>query len=368
MENKNGQVYLADKLFTGTEWLSNTAVTVADGKITGIVPAEALAVTAYEHFPVIAPAFIDIQIYGAHDKLLSVYPDADALNRLYQYCSDGGASHFQPTVATNDYAVFYRCIDAVKAYWKAGGKGCIGLHVEGPWLNPLKKGAHLASFIHSPGIDDARKLLEYGKGVITMITLAPEVCSREVIELVADYGIVISAGHSNATYEEATKAFEGGIPAATHLYNAMSPLQHRAPGIVGAVLDHPKVMASIVPDGFHVDFSAIRIAKKIMQERLFVITDAVTETVEGPYPHHYENNRYESAGILSGSALTMGKSLLNLVHKVGIEAAEALRMVSLYPAKLMKLDGRMGRIEKGYDANLVFLNETLEVMGINAAN
>ncbi len=199
-----------------------------------------------------------------------------------------------------------------------------------------------------------------------MITLAPEVCSKEVVELIRSYGVIISAGHSNATYEEATSAFDSGIHAATHLYNAMSSLQHRAPGMVGAIFDHATVMASLVPDGFHVDFSAIRIAKKILKERLFVITDAVTETNIGPYHHHLTADKYEAAGILSGSALTMAKSLRNLVNHVGIEIEEALRMVSLYPAQVMKRADSMGMILKGYDANLVMLDESLNVENISA--
>lgn len=368
MPSKEIQVYQALKLFTGNEWLNDRLVYVRDGKIIDVLSsadAEAIPVSTQA---VIAPAFIDIQIYGAHGKLLSVYPEADSLHKLYAYCSEGGASHFQPTVATNHYEVFYRAIDAVKAYWKEGGKGCIGLHVEGPWINKTKRGAHLERFIHSPSIKEAKELLEYGKGVITMITLAPEVCTKEVIELIRSYGVIISAGHSNATYEEATNAFDSGISAATHLYNAMSPLQHRAPGMVGAIFNHSKVMASIVPDGFHVDFSAIKIAKKQLQQRLFVITDAVTETTEGPNPHHLMEDRYESNGILSGSALTMGKSLQNLIHKAGIDEDEALRMVSLYPAQVMGKDDRMGKIEKGFDANLVLLNEKLEVEGLVVAD
>ena len=368
MASKEMQVYKAGKLFTGTEWLEDQAVLVADGKITELLPAKEVSVTPVATYEVIAPAFMDIQIYGAHGRLLAVYPQADSLHKLYKYCSEGGASHFQPTVATNRYDVFYRAIDAVKAYWKEGGKGCIGLHVEGPWINKIKKGAHLEAFIHSPSLEEAKELLEYGKDVITMITLAPEMCSKEVINLIRSYGVVISAGHSNATYDEATEAFDSGIHAATHLYNAMSPLQHRAPGMVGAIFNHPKVMTSIVPDGFHVDFAAIKIAKQLMQERLFVITDAVTETTDGPYPHHLMEDRYESNGILSGSALTMGKCLQNLVHKVGIDTAEALRMVSLYPAQVMGKANRIGKIEKGFDANLVFLNALLEVEGICVAH
>lgn len=358
------QQFNTAKLFTGQEWLTNQSVTIAEGKIISIQPIQG---NHTELIPILAPAFIDIQIYGAHGKLLAVYPDTDALHKLYDYCSRGGASHFQPTVATNAKEVFFAAIDAVRAYWKEGGKGCIGLHIEGPWIHPLRKGAHIESFIHSPSVEEARELLDYGKGVITMITLAPEVCSREVIDLVHSYGVIISAGHTNATYAEATEAFNTGIGTATHLYNAMSPLQHRAPGMVGAIFDHPSAMASIVPDGFHVDFSAIRIAKKIMGERLFVITDAVTETSEGPYPHHLANDRYESNGILSGSALTMAKSVRNLVKHADIETGEALRMVSLYPARVMKMDDHFGRIETGYDANLVSLSDELEVLNIYTA-
>ena len=367
MKNNKEQVYAAEQLFTGNEWLAQHAVVIRDEKIADIVSFDSLDDKNIPIHPIIAPAFIDMQIYGAAGKLFSVYPEADSLQKLYDYCSAGGASHFQPTAATNSHDVFFACIDAVKDYWDKGGKGCMGLHVEGPWIHPSKKGAHLEKFIHSPTIEEAKALLEYGKGVITMITLAPEVCSKEVVELIQSYNVIISAGHSNATYDEATSAFQSGITAATHLYNAMSAFQHRAPGIVGAIFDHNKVMSSIVPDGFHVDFSAIRIAKKMMGERLFAITDAVTETSDGPYPHHLVGDKYESNNILSGSALTMAKCLRNLVNKVGIELGEALRMVSLYPAQAMKKDGELGRVEKGYHANLVMLDESLQVASIISA-
>ena len=363
--NSNLQIFKADKVFTGSEWLQQHAVVVSQGKIIDVISSATVSGESVSLHHILAPAFIDIQIYGAYDKLLAVYPETDSLYRLYDYCSKGGASHFQPTVATNAYEVFYRSVDAVKAYWQEGGKGCLGLHVEGPWINPIKKGAHIESFIHSPSLEQARELLEYGKGVITMITLAPEVCSMEVMELVRSYGVIISAGHSNATYEQATNAFESGIPAATHLFNAMSPLQHRAPGMAGAIFNHPTVMASIVPDGYHVDFAAIKIAKKILKQRLFVITDAVTETNDGCYAHHLEGDKYESNGILSGSALTMASSVRNLVNHVGIDTEEALRMVSLYPAQVMGKAESMGKIEKGYEANLVMLDDQLEVKGLN---
>ncbi|MCX6207190.1 MAG: N-acetylglucosamine-6-phosphate deacetylase [Bacteroidetes bacterium] len=355
------KTFLAKQLFTGSEYLHHHAVIVEDNKIVSILPFEQIPPHAGPIYDIIAPAFIDIQIYGAHGKLLAVYPNADSIFRLYDYCSKGGASHFVVTVATNSKAVFHACIDAVKEYWDRDGRGCLGLHVEGPWINASKKGAHLEEFIHTPSIEEVKELLAYGKGVIKIITLAPEVCSKEIVALIQATGIIVSAGHSNATFEEATFAFDQGIGTATHLYNAMSPLQHRSPGFVGAVFNHPTVMSSVVPDGYHVDFEAIKIAKKQMGERLFVITDAVAETTIGPYPHHLVGDKYESNGILSGSALTMVSALKNLVKKVDIPLEEALRMVSTYPAKAIERNDTMGKIQVGSPANLVCLNEALTV-------
>lgn len=361
---KSIQTYSSDKIFTGDSWLHDHAVVTEDGIISDIIPRSAVKDSHnLQHFSnsIIAPAFIDLQIYGAGGKLLAVYPEPDALARLNDYCRSGGAVYCMPTVATNAYDVFYKSIDAIRSYWAQGGKGILGLHAEGPWINKARKGAHIETLIHSPSLEQVKEFLDYGKDVIRIITLAPEVCSEEIIDYILSRGIVISAGHSNATYEEAKNAFNKGIPTVTHLYNAMSPLQHRAPGLVGAAMDDNKVMASIIPDGYHVDFAAIRIAKKAMQDRLFVITDAVTDTSSGQYPHIKVGDKYESGGILSGSALTLAKSVINLVSHCGIDLAEALRMVSLYPAQVIKMHDKLGRIANGYEAKMVVLGNNLQV-------
>lgn len=354
-------IVTAHKIFTGQNWLTDHSLIVINGIIADIVPSAEINQNSYqqETFNTLVPAFIDIQIYGAHERLLAVFPDADALFKLYDYCSKGGALHFMPTVATNSSTVFFECIDAVKDYWKKGGKGCLGLHIEGPWINKIKRGAHIESFIHSPSVEEVKALLEYGKGVIKIVTIAPEVCSEEVIRLIQSYNVIISAGHSNATYQQAMQGFDKGIPAITHLYNAMSSLQHREPGLVGAAFNHSSVMASIIPDGHHVDFVAVKIAKKMMQERLFVITDAVTETTEGYYPHHLAGDKYESNNILSGSALTMMKAVKNLVQYCAVDLDEALRMCSLYPAKVLGLDHELGKLAKGYKASFVELESEI---------
>jgi N-acetylglucosamine-6-phosphate deacetylase len=155
--------------------------------------------------------------------------------------------------------------------------------------------------------------------------------------------------------------FEKGITTVTHLFNAMSPLHHREPGLVGAAFQHDSVMASIIPDGHHVDFMAIAIAKKLMGERLFAITDAVTNTTHGLYQHHRVGDKYECNGILSGSALSMYDCFYNLVNKLGFEIEEALRMCSLYPARALGVEHQYGKIAPGFAAQFVVFNKQLKL-------
>ncbi len=357
--------YSANRIFTGIDKLNNHSIIVNDGIIEAILPTISLPdnIETIDLGDItVAPPLMDLQLYGAFGRLLSVYPDAFTVSEIVRYCREGGAAYCMPTVATNTYEVIFRCIDAIKDYWNGDGKGVLGLHVEGPWISKEKRGAHNPDWIFSPSLDQARELLEYGKDVIKMITLAPEVCSEEVIDLVHSYNIVISAGHSNATYQQATDSFNSKIETATHLFNAMSPLHHREPGLAGATLDHATVRASIIPDGHHVHYAAIRIAKKIMGERLFIITDAVTETSEGYYTHQLDGDKYASNGILSGSALTMHKAMLNLVNEVGIPLEEAIRMCSLYPARLINKSDELALLKKGYPAQMMLLDEEMNLV------
>ena len=227
------QAYTASHLFTGHEWLTDHVIVTDESRIEAIIPKSnfqsKISLTDLGDV-IIIPGFVDIQVYGAGGKLLSAYPDPDTLQLMHDEFIKTGTVLFQPTVATNTLEVFKKSIDAVRTYMQQGGKSVAGIHLEGPWINEIKRGAHLKEWIHAPSIQEVRELLEYGKGVIRTITLAPEKVSDEVIRLIQSYDIVISAGHSNATYQEAMKGFDLGIPMATHLYNAMSPLQHREPG------------------------------------------------------------------------------------------------------------------------------------------
>lgn len=365
MSNTSNSQYFINRLFTGSEWLHSVKLEIANGRVSSISPAN--QEDSNKWIPLVAPAFIDLQLYGAEGRLLSVFPDAETIHAIRRTCEKGGATHFQPTVATNSREVFLNCIDAVKAYWQAGGEGCIGLHVEGPWIHPAKKGAHLEAYIEKGTLETIASLLEAGKGVISMVTLAPECCDEAVVALLMRAGVMVSAGHSNATYEQATRAFNRGIPVATHLFNAMSALQHRSPGMVGAILDHASAKASVIPDGHHVDYAAIRVAKKIMGDRLFIITDAVTDTNTGPYQHQRVGNKFESAGVLSGSMITMAEGVNNLIDQVGIAEAEAFRMASLYPASVMGRADITGRIAVGEQFFAVMMDDDRKVLGVLSA-
>ena len=354
-----------DEIHTGR------AVLVKEGKIVDIV-AESAVPADYRvrqlNGYMLAPAFMDLQIYGGNGSLFSAEMTTGSLEAVYEYCLQGGCTQFLITLATNAPERLIRGMEVAREYRAGGGKGLLGVHLEGPYINPAKKGAHIEKFIKRPTADEIRLLLQKGQDIFRMMTLAPEQCDRECIELLIQHGIVVSAGHSNATYEEAIDGFYQGIPAATHLFNAMSPLQGRQPGFVGAVYDNNDVRSSIVCDGVHVDFASVRISKKIMQDRLFFITDAVAEVQYGEYVHVFKGDRYTLPdGTLSGSALTMLQAVRNGVEHAGIPLPEALRMASLYPSTLLGLQDRWGTIQPGACADLVLLDEQLNLLQVLVA-
>ena len=361
------QVFTNATIYTGREILSNSAILVDDGVIVGFVYDTDIP-DDYELKDLrgnnIAPAFIDLQIYGGNGHLFSADPSIEAIYATYKYCLQGGASKFLITAATNSAEVFSKSISVAKQYLSEGGKGMPGLHIEGPWINPEKRGAHILEYIHKPTLDEAKRLIDEAEGIVKIITLAPEMVDEEIIEYLQSNGIIVSAGHSNATFKQAMKGFEK-INIVTHLFNAMSQFQSREPGMVGAIYDHPSVCCSLVADGVHVDFNAIRISKRILGERIWLITDAVAETSTGPYQHVFKNDRYTLPdGTLSGSALTMMKAVKNCVEHAGIDIEEALRMGSLYPAKVLGIDNKTGLIERNYEASFVVFDNGMNVIDV----
>ena len=358
------QAYTNATIFTGETFLENHAVIVNDGLIEAVIPKENLPadcaiIDCRNHY--LVPSFTDLQVYGASGKLFSAFPSTEALQLLAQHNAESGTAACLVTIATQPLPVIEACIEAIKTYLGQGGKGIMGMHLEGPYINAEKRGAHVKEWVVNPTLEEVKTLLQKAEGVIKMVTLAPEWIDEKIIQLFADNGVIVSIGHSNASFEQATKVMNNGAKSVTHLYNAMSPLHHREPGLVGAVMQHPIATASIIPDGIHVHYEAVKIAKQIMGERLFFITDAVPSTNVGPYQHVYNTDHYDLPnGTLSGSALTMLKAVSNAVEHCNISLAEAIRMASLYPARLMGLQNQYGKIEKGFAATIALLSKDLQ--------
>ena len=249
----------------------------------------------------------------------------------------------------------------IKEY-KKEARNCMGLHLEGPFINPEKRGAHVKEYIRKASLDEIKALLDFGDGTIKMMTLAPELQDDDVIQYLLDNDVIVSLGHSSATFDQATKAYNQGIQTTTHLFNAMSALQHRAPGIPTAVFNHPTAMASIITDGLHIDFEVVNVAAKVMKERLFIITDAVTECNSGPYQHHAVDGKFVMPdGTLSGSAMTMLQSIKNCVEHCDISLADAINMATYYPAKLIKKENELGQIAVNATANFVVLDQNMSI-------
>jgi N-acetylglucosamine-6-phosphate deacetylase len=368
-------------IYTGYEVLRQHAVVTGGNRILKIIPWEGLPKSADEHAQPsgdpasqmqdtwvdleggnLAPAFIDLQIYGGQGLLFSDHPSLVSIQATYRYSLEGGAAYIQPTMATQSDDLIDKAIEAVAEYQAQELPGVIGLHLEGPYINPVKRGAHREDLIQVPRAEKLKTLLGKAGNHLTMMTIAPERCDPALVGELIKAGVTVSAGHTNATYAEALRGFDLGIPAATHLFNAMTPLGHRAPGMVGALLDRGNVYTSIVADGHHVDFAAIRLAKRLLGDKLYLITDAVTPNTEGVYKHQLSGDKYVVPdGTLSGSALTMIKAVQNCVEQVRIPLDEALRMASLYPARVMGLEDRLGAIQPGMEASLVWFDKDYRV-------
>lgn len=356
------------RIFTGTDFLENTLIEIRDTQIMALVPvASARPELPIHAFPKLlaAPGLIDLQIYGGGGSLFNTEITPDTIQKTYDAHKQGGTVYFQITLSTLPLEAMQQAIRASRSYQEQLRPGLLGLHLEGPYFNPIKRGAHLAEHVRVPTPQELDQWLPLRGDLPIYMTLAPEQCDDAVLDRLLAEGVLLSAGHSNATYAQAKRGFQRGIQRVTHLFNAMSPFQSREPGLVGATYDSD-VWASIIADGIHCDFAAVRISKQLMGERLFLITDAVTEDTRGDYRFWQADGHFiNEAGVLSGSALTMMQAVRNCVERVGIPLPEALRMASLYPARAVYQSHRLGRIAPQYEASLtLFSPDTYTVAGI----
>ena len=363
------------RIYTGHEVLDNHAVVIADGMIERVCPLEALPAGTDTHDvngALIAPGFIDLQLNGCGGVQFNDDIDAisvETLTVMQRANERSGCTSFLPTLITSTDELIKRAVEVMRAYLAQNANQALGLHLEGPWLNPLKKGTHDPALIRKPDAALVDFLCE-NADVIAKITLAPEQVDREIIKRLSKAGIVISAGHSYATSEEAREGIAAGISFATHLYNAMPPITGREPGLIGTLFDSPDVWCGIIADGLHVNYVNIRNAKRLKGDKLILVTDATAPAgaaidrfiFAGKTIYYRDGLCVDEQGTLSGSALTMIEAVANSVEHAGISLEESLRMATLYPARAMGVEDKLGSVTAGKVANLTVFTRDYQII------
>jgi len=367
------QALCGARIFTGDRFLDGHAVLIGDGAIAGIV-AESAAPEAATRVRLagglLAPGFIDAQVNGGGGVLFNATPDADSLATMALAHARHGTTAMLPTYITDTPEGMAAAVAAVSAAIERQVPGIAGIHLEGPFLARSRKGAHDPNLIRPMTDADRDRLVATGLTTVLM-TVAPETVPPAHIAELAAHGIIVSLGHTDASYDLGLAAAAAGARGVTHLFNAMSPLAHRNPGLVGAALNHGGLWCGIIADGHHVHPAALQLALRAKQgpARLFLVTDAMP-TAGHADDHFMLNGRLVTRrdglltlddGTLAGSDLTMDAAVRFAVDQLSVELGEALRMASLYAAEFLRLDASHGRIAAGYRADIVHLTDALDV-------
>ncbi|HEX7816489.1 N-acetylglucosamine-6-phosphate deacetylase [Dyella sp.] len=315
------------------------------------------------------PGFIDVQVNGGGGVLFNESPTVEALAAIAAAHRTFGTTGMLPTLITDTPEVMHAALNAVDEAIEQGVPGILGIHVEGPFLAPARKGIHNASLFRLPDADDVHALSSGRRGVV-MLTLAPDQVSLDTIGQLSRAGVVVVAGHTAADHDTTRAALDAGVSGFTHLYNAMTPLGSRDPGVVGAALDDPHSWCGLIVDLHHVHPVSLRVAIAAKARGKSVLVTDAMPPVGSPDPTYILNGQTITArdgicqsddGVLAGSALDMATGVRNLVHAVGLPLAEASRMASSYPAAWIGRDHVQGRIVAGQRADFAVMNDDLIV-------
>jgi N-acetylglucosamine-6-phosphate deacetylase len=349
------------------------AVRIEGQRIAGLGPREELTSGAEVRDlggALLLPGFIDTQVNGGAGLLFNDAPTAQTIARIGAAHRRFGTTGFLPTLISDDLSTTKAAIAATRQAIETASPGVLGVHIEGPFLNVRRKGIHDASKLRRTDDDSFALLTSLGVGR-TLVTLAPEETSPQTIERLVAAGIVVSAGHSNAPYGVVRAALDRGLSGFTHLFNAMSPLTSREPGVVGAALDDSNAWCGIIVDGVHVDPVVLKLALRLRpHERFNLITDAMpcvgsAETsfqLQGKTITVRDGACFDADGTLAGSSLDMAGAVRNAVKLLGLDLADASRMASRNPAEFLGLDHEYGRIARGWFADLVLLSDDFRVL------
>lgn len=362
---------LPDRALVDGAWLQGHAVLVEDGRIASITRGDRLPADAQVERVAgsLVPGFIDTQVNGGGGVLFNDAPTVEGIAAIAAAHRRFGTTGLLPTLISDDLSVIRRAVDAVDAAIEAGVPGVLGIHIEGPFLNVERKGIHSAEKIRVLDEEGFAALTGLRRGR-TLVTLAPERTSAEMVRRLVGAGVIVAAGHTNATYEQAVTAIDAGLTGITHLFNAMSPLGSRRPGVVGAALEADGVTCGIIVDGHHVSPATLRLALRCKpHDRVMLVTDAMPSVGSDADEFVLQGNRIlvrddlvtDEAGTLAGSNLDMAGAVRNAVSMLGLTLPEAVAMASSVPAAFLALTD-LGRIAPGCRADMVLLDEALEVV------
>ncbi len=362
------------RVLAGETFRDDVAVLVEEGRVGAVLAHDDPALDAAdERIDLqggwLLPGYIDAQVNGGGGVLFNNAPDVATLRTMARAHRRFGTTGLLPTLISDDAAVMARAIAATRDALAARVPGILGIHLEGPYIAPARKGTHDASKFRVPDGTEIDLATSLGTGV-TLITLAPERVPGEGIARMVARGAIVAAGHTAGSYEQIRSGLEAGISGFTHLYNAMSPLQGREPGAVGAALEDRDSWCGIIVDGVHVHPASLKVALAAKPRgKVFLVTDAMpmvgaddpSFALYGEIITAVDGVVRNAAGALAGSALDMATAVRNTVQLLGLPLAEASRMASTYPAQFLGLGDRYGRIAAGYQADFVLLDQDLQV-------
>ena len=361
----------ARRLFDGTAFQDDRDVAIEDGRIAALRPAGTSEAFVLPEGAILVPGYIDLQVNGGGGLMLNDAPTAATMRKIAHAHARAGTTTILPTLISGTRPLLAATLAAGRAALEAATPGIAGLHIEGPFLAPARRGVHPAEAMTVPTEEDLAALCVPFAGRL-LLTVAPEVVGSDAVARLVAAGVIVFAGHTDGTFEQVRAGLDAGISGFTHLYNAMSPLTGRAPGAVGAALDHPSAYAGIIADGLHVHAASIRVALKCLgPDRLFLVSDAMataaSEAVEfelyGQKITLKDGRLTNQGGTLAGAHLTMAEAVQTAVHDIGIALPDALRMATHTPAEVLRR-ADLGRIAKGATADLVALDAALKPIAV----
>jgi len=359
------------RIFDGDAWHADSTLLVENGRIKAILPANEPPIEARQvdcKGALVVPGFIDLQVNGGGGVMLN---DEQTVEGIAQICSSHaqfGTTALLPTLITDTREITAAAIAAGREAKARKVPGFLGLHLEGPHLSVARKGTHHPGLIRPMEQADLDNLLAL-KGVFDaiMTTVAPENTTEDQVRQLADAGFVVSLGHTNASYETAERYVAAGAKTATHLFNAMSPLENRTPGLVGAAINLGTLSCGLIADGFHVHPASMNIAINAKQGpgKIFIVTDAMSTIgtdlqgfmLNGRQIFRKDGRLTLADGTLAGADIDMLSSVLFVHRELGMPFEEAVRMASINPAEAMGVADRKGRLQPGFDADFVVLTE-----------